>query len=460
MASGSSSSIPGPSGSNVGFSKCSQADNSFKGVAQLQYTMASSKFGRKLNPYRSLREPLGVKGMRQSLVITNNPSSIDQNQQLLVRFPNLGAHDVIVPGTARLAFTITPDSEDVNRTVAQNLGRAIVKKLTIKISGNEVMSIDHSDVFHCYNDLWKTALERANGYYQRIDASDHRNIADAFSNRFFTLLDFELLESHMPFDQSALGDRLEHELTVNDYNRVIQAVRDVDASYHIGGRSLEYDMVTLPELARMIDNQYKGRLAIPYDRVLRHQKITMDKFNTLWNINLNVPACSMKGILMLFENVAAHQPFARNTQAFYNPKITKVEIIIEGISNQLYSQWMRAYQMWDEAKKYFAASPGSKRHPEVGTVAKDLAMADVNLGEFLNSKYTLWLDLRTSDDDRLHGSGRRKGNASEGITIQITKKAEAAGALNIYLFVVMVRNLILKMAGSSQRLINLLPQTA
>ena len=124
-------------------------------------------------------------------------------------------------------------------------------------------------------------------------------------------------------------------------------------------------------------------LAILYDRVLRHRKMTMDKSNTLWNINLNVPARSMKGILMLFENVAAQQPFARNTEAFYNPQITKVEVTIEGIPNQLDSQGMRAYQMWDEAKKYFAL--GSKHHPDVGTVAKDLALADVNPGEFLTS---------------------------------------------------------------------------
>ena len=94
---------------------------------------------------------------------------------------------------------------------------------------------------------------------------------------------------------------------------------------------------------------------------------------------------------------------------------------------------MRAYQMWDEARKLFA--PGGKRHPEVAVVAKDLA--DVSLGEFLTSKFALWLDLRTTDDDLLHGSGRRIENASEGVTIQLTKTAEAAGALNIYLYIIM-----------------------
>ena len=87
-----------------------------------------------------------------------------------------------------------------------------------------------------------------------------------------------------------------------------------------------------------------------YDRVLRHRKMTMDKFNTLRNINLNMPARSMRGILMYVENVAAQQPFARNTEAFYNPQITKVAVTIDGIPNQLYSQGMRAYQMWDEEK--------------------------------------------------------------------------------------------------------------
>ena len=343
--------------------------------------MASSTYGRKLDPYRRLRDPLGIKGVRQSVVVTNNPSTIDQNQQLLVRFPNLGANDVIVPGTVRLAFTISLTSTDANRTLVQNLGRAIVKKTTIKISGNEVMST-------C-----------------------------------------ELLESHMPFYQSALGDRLEYELTFNDYSRVIQATGD--ASYTIDNISLEYDMVTQPEIARMIRNQYASHLAVLYERVLRHRKIVANKSDTLWNINLNVPARSMKGILMLFED--EQQAFQRHTEAFYNPKITKVEVTIEGVPNQLYSQGLRAYQLWDEAKKFLA----SAKEPAVGMVLKDMGLHGVNLAGYLTSKYALWLDLRTTDDNKLHGSGRRVENASEGITIQITKKAEAAGALNTYLYIIM-----------------------
>ena len=58
----------------------------------------------------------------------------------------------------------------------------------------------------------------------------------------------------MPFYQSMLGDRLEYELTFNDYSRAIQATDDADASYDIENISLEYEIITQPELADMISN--------------------------------------------------------------------------------------------------------------------------------------------------------------------------------------------------------------
>ena len=141
----------------------------------------------------------------------------------------------------------------------------------------------------------------------------------------------------------------------------------------------------------------------------------------------------MKGVLMLFKEPT--DAFARQSEAFYNPKITKVEVTVEGIPNQLYAQGMRPYQAWDEVRKLMAG--GLKRHPEVAMVAKDLGAHACDLGKYLTEEFALWLDLRSTDDDGLHGNGRRVENASEGITIQIAKEAETQGALNIYLFVIM-----------------------
>ena len=71
------------------------------------------------------------------------------------------------------------------------------------------------------------------------------------------------------------------------------------------------------------------------------------------------------------------------------------------------AQGLHAYQQWDETIKFFAASPGSKLAPKVGEVVRDLQLSNVSLADFLTSKYALWIDLRISDDDKLHGRGRR-----------------------------------------------------
>ena len=66
-----------------------------------------------------------------------------------------------------------------------------------------------------------------------------------------------------------------------------------------------------------------------------------------------------------------------------------------------------------------------------------LQLYDVSLGEYLVNKYALWLDFRTIDENELHGMGRRIENPSEGITLQIEKKAESPGPLNAYIYLIM-----------------------
>ena len=109
------------------------------------------EYGKRLNPEHSLRTPKEIKGTRQKVIVTHKPSEIDQTQELLVRFPNLGNDDVIITGMANVSFNIELTSAvDANRTLVSNIGRAIVKKLAVKFEGNEIMSVDNFDVLACY----------------------------------------------------------------------------------------------------------------------------------------------------------------------------------------------------------------------------------------------------------------------------------------------------------------------
>ena len=136
----------------------------------------------------------------------------------------------------------------------------------------------------------------------------------------------------------------------------------------------------------------------------------------------------MKGILVLFEE---ELPFAQDTSRYYNPRKQKVTVIVEGKPNQLYSQGMRSFEQYDEARKYFAKGRLANEVPA------RLQLYDVSSGEYLDNKYALWLDFRTIDENELHGTGRQIGNASGGITVQVEKKAESAGALKAYIYLIM-----------------------
>ena len=120
----------------------------------------------------------------------------------------------------------------------------------------------------------------------RIDASDkdssdsaENNLADAFKNKFIIPLDFEMLDSTIPYYQAVLVNRLYYEITFNDYGSVIRsaptkpsgsAAPTSDAAYKISNISLEFDIVTQPTLARSILDEYQN-MALMYDRILRHR---------------------------------------------------------------------------------------------------------------------------------------------------------------------------------------------
>ena len=93
---------------------------------------------------------------------------------------------------------------------------------------------------------------------------------------------------------------------------------------------------------------------------------------------------------------------------------------------------MRSFEQYDETLKYFAEGKQKDNNPN--EVQAQLQLYDVSLREYLTDKYAVWLDFRTTDENFLHGMGRKIVDAQEGIILQIEKKAEIAGALNAYIY--------------------------
>ena len=110
----------------------------------------------------------------------------------------------------------------------------------------------------------------------------------------------------------------------------------------------------------------------------------MNKSDTTWNWSFNTPCKSLKGILVLFEE---EQPYAPDMSKFYNPKIQKVSVIIEGKPNQLYAQGMRLFEQYDETCKYL--TEGKQKDNNANEVQAQLQLHDLGMGEYLTNKYAL-----------------------------------------------------------------------
>ena len=377
-----------------------------------------------LNPRRSYRKSFALKGLCQHIIKTNNPSTTGPSELLTVQSPDLKENQVVIPSTMKLTFNISLVSTDVNRILVKNLGRCIIRKLVVKLKGNEIiMIIDDYDILYSYYNCWKTTTERHNAVFQgiveadgqsenaikhRINATDKANnakdqtVASIYDNKFCIPLDFEILESTLPLYQYGLGSCLTYELTFADHSDVIKAM-DPDATYTISNISLEFDTVINASLASQIRTEYM-RSIILYDRILRARIIPLNNSDTSFSVDINNPSKSLKGVLLIFMKERSAIKFTHDTEEFFNPKITKVEVTVEGVPNELYAQNMEYRYQYDEIVKHFAEG----RLKEAGAIQKDLQLHNINIASYYTDKYALWLDFRTIDDNRLHCSGHFK----------------------------------------------------
>ena len=97
-----------------------------------------------------------------------------------------------------------------------------IKKLVVKLEGNEIIIIDDYNILYSYYDCSESTAERCNAVFQGIvevggqtenaikhsidagdkaDAANDKTVASIFDNKFSIPLYFEILKSGLPFCQ-------------------------------------------------------------------------------------------------------------------------------------------------------------------------------------------------------------------------------------------------------------------
>ena len=164
----------------------------------------------------------------------------------------------------------------------------------------------------------------------------------------------------------------------------------------------------------MFENLY-SETSILYTKVTAVHHQALSKKTENWKIDINnLSVRSLQGLLLLF--VDKQSDFANENEKFYIPSIKKILTTINGIPHQLYPGRVLSRDIFPEAKNYFY-KPDS----------------DVTWGEFLTTKFGLGIDVRSNNDNRLHGSGEAVERSC--ILLEIERTADASdGDLICYVF--------------------------
>jgi len=401
--------------------------------------------GRYVAPYRSKKTSVSFKGERMHHVVTYTPSSANAGDTLYVHVPR-PEKLVIVPGTLALTFDMevvldpsTP-GDDVNTYVVENLAANIVSQYKVKIGTETVYDLNHAHLYNTFKDLWLSRATRKNSVFKGIQTLTLRKIRtdlqstmsakstpdvvtvrDIFGKRYSLPLDCELIKDHQPI--SANQDIL-FELTINNKEYVINYKNATTADFTLKNIRLEYDTIFENELTQKIDKALDSGVSYLFDHAHHYKCEPVNNSDTLVNVEVSgFHRKSLKGILLLFQD--DFKAGERDSEKFANPKISSIKLTIDSVPNKLYSGGYKEENQWHEICKYFAS--------EDYKISNEMW---INVFDYYGQNhFGLWVDLRTTEDNNLHGSGKIQ-EAKNNILMEISKKDTGTGKCMMHIFVI------------------------
>ena len=133
-----------------------------------------------LDPVIEHRTQFAFKGKREHIAKVNMSNIAQPNQHINIDIPHGSRDHEIVPDTVKITFNLDITSADKAGSVVNNVGRAVMKKKVLILGSKDISTINNSDVYDTYKDLylsWKEREEKllhgiqsANGLKARVGA--------------------------------------------------------------------------------------------------------------------------------------------------------------------------------------------------------------------------------------------------------------------------------------------------
>ena len=393
-----------------------------------------------LLPTHTSKTQNAIKAPRAVKRITFDRTEASPGETLYVHAPKLNENEVIVPGSLGLWFDIDLAGGHANNYLVQNVSRALVSKMVVKFAGTILQDTDGYDLFKIYEDLFLSQEQRDDMVLEGIQSVDlckiRSNAGDKktsgvdtenmlnenFGTKYYIWLDHEILTDHGVFYPQALYNDLVFELTLAGAGQVVKGSDPAKLKYKLKNIQLEYEMIHSKQLTQEAKSEYSSGKEFLYDHVHLEKTVPFAKgAEARLNIKVNAQRRSMKAILLLFTE--PYNAGARDSEKYVFPDLKKVKVTINGSPSMLYNEGIVSTDLWREARRFFVREKNKTEH--------------MNLKLFLaGDKFGLLIDLRSMADRSMHGSGTRLVNTTDGVQLELERKASGSGNINCQVFVI------------------------
>ena len=391
-----------------------------------------------LTPRRSTKAIRAMKAPYSVKRITFDPAEANPGARLEVRVPKLNKNEVLVPGSLALRFDIDLSGGHANNYLVQNVSRALVSKQVVKFGGTTLDDITDYDIYKIFTDLFLPEETRGNMVAEGIQSKklsqirskagdkptsgveDETELEKVYKNKYRINLDHQILTDHGVFYPQALYQDLVFELVLAPADQVVKGSDATKLKYKLTNIQLEYEMIRSEDLADEATRVYESSKEFLYDHVSRDKVVSVKTSDEHVNIKVNAQRRSMKAILLLF--VKPYSAGARDSEEYVFPDIKNTSVTINGSPNMLYNNGIEGEDAWRQASRFFMKE---KHKPQHMTLNKYYA----------KDKFGFLIDLRSMASQKMHGSGTRLVNTTDGVQLEI-KRASGKGNFNCHVFVI------------------------